>query len=172
MTWDLQTLFRLHARSVRDRLRRRGLSHELAEDLTQDTFLRLLRHDPPEVAGIADPRAYLHRVSGNLAIDHWRREGRAPFAPLSPREAGQIADPAAGPEARCHDRQRLRIVALALDELPARTRLAFELHRLGGQPIAAVAARIGVSPTRAWMLIHDAYRHLRTRLREGGDAAE
>lgn len=168
VTWDLQTIFRLHARRVRSRLHRYGIGAELAEDLTQDTFLRLLRHAPPEGTVSAEVGPYLHRISRNLLIDHWRREGRSPFVPLSAQEAERIADPAPTPETICHDRQRLQIVTAALSELPERTRRAFELHRLHGQPIAAVAAQIGVSPTRAWTLIHAAYRHLRDRLRESG----
>jgi RNA polymerase sigma-70 factor (ECF subfamily) len=59
-----------------------------------------------------------------------------------------------------NDRQRLAITRTALSELPERTRTAFELHRLRGWTISAVAAELGLSVSRAWTLIRDACDHI------------
>ncbi|WP_244374984.1 hypothetical protein [Nitrobacter winogradskyi] len=40
------------------------------------------------------------------------------------------------------------------------------MHHLGEKGIATVARELGVSTTRAWVLIRGAYRHIRDRLRE------
>ena len=60
-----------HRATVAAYLRRRSGDAELAEDLTQETFLRLHRAQPP----LQDPahvRAWLLHVAGNLWIDHLR----------------------------------------------------------------------------------------------------
>jgi len=77
-----------------------------------------------------------------------------------------IADPAPNAERIVYDRQLLQLTAAAMSELPERTRLAFELHRLGDHTLADVAQKIGLSTTRTWALVRDAYRHL--ILRTGG----
>ena len=45
-----------------------------AEDLSQDTFVRLLGR--PELPGLREPRAFLAKVARGLMIDHFRRAGR------------------------------------------------------------------------------------------------
>lgn len=44
-----------------------------AEDLTHDTFLRMLVR-PRELEAGRDPRAYLTAIAKGLMVDHWRRE--------------------------------------------------------------------------------------------------
>src|ERR1700738_2035251 len=69
----IDQLFRSHGPWLRGALRRRfGASvREIAEDLVQETYLRL---SPGHVAGaIRRPRAFLMRIASNLALDHLRR---------------------------------------------------------------------------------------------------
>jgi RNA polymerase sigma-70 factor (ECF subfamily) len=162
MTWDLSGLFSLHAAEITRFLRRRGHSPETAADLTQDTFARLLTASPQN--SVDNPRAYLHQIARNLSVDLSRRERRASLSDLTETEFLAIADPSPLPETIVYDRQRLAIVERALGELPARTRRAFELHRLGEQTISEIAEDLDLSSTRTWVLIRDAYRHLRHRL--------
>ena len=166
MSWDLHKLFREHAKEIARALRRRGLSEETAADLTQDTFLRVLAAAPKEGAGVHNPRAYLHQVSRNLSINLHRREQASPFVSVSDETLAQVADLAPSPETIVRDRQRLKLMSSALDELPARTRRAFELHRLDERTISEIAHELGLSTTRTWTLIREAYRHI--VLRTGG----
>ncbi|MFT4013218.1 MAG: sigma-70 family RNA polymerase sigma factor [Paracoccus sp. (in: a-proteobacteria)] len=169
MTWDIQTLFRSHSRRVTRSLVRRGMAMDVAEDLTQDVFLRLLDRDrtPPEQQAGRDPAPLLLRIARNLMIDQWRREKVLPLTALPPAEVEAVADPAPLAEQRVYDRQRLELTAKALTEMPQRTRRAFELHRIEGHTIAEVAAELGVSTSRGWALIHDAYRRIRQTLNDG-----
>ena len=59
-------------------------------------------------------------------------------------------------------------ISRALDELPERTRMAFEMHRLGGFTLQQVAQSLGVSTSLVHQLVHDALRHCLERL-EGTD---
>ncbi|WP_334191936.1 RNA polymerase sigma factor [Pararhodobacter sp.] len=167
MSWDLNRLFRLHAREITGALRLRGASRDLAEDLMQDAFLRLLSAPPRRAEGRDNPRGYLFRIARNLLIDRVRREGRLPVIGLDLTDLGQLPDTAPNPEAALYQQERLDRIAAALAEMPERTRHAFALHRLHGATMAEVAAEMGISTSRAWGLIHEAYRHLRACLHEG-----
>ena len=63
-------------------------------------------------------------------------------------------------------REELRTLAAALAELPERTRLAFNMHRLQGRPLREVADRLDISITRAQQLVKAAMIHGAKRLRE------
>lgn len=164
MAWDIQNLFRRHARELAGSLRKRGLSEETAADLTQDTFVRLMSAKP--TGNQNNPRAYLFKISRNLRIDHHRREQAVPVDQISDAEFTAIADPKPSAEVALYDKQRLALSDAALAELPERTRRAFELYRLEDLTIAEVAEKIGLSTTRTWALIRDAYRHVRARLKD------
>lgn len=160
MSWDLQHLFVRYARDINRFLRRRGHSPETAEDLTQDTFVRVLAAPPSETGLNHNPRAYLYQVSRNLSINHHRRDSIVPFTDLSAEEIAKVADPTPSPERIVYSRQCLMQTQRALAELPERTRMAFEMHRVGDRTIAEVARELGLSNARTWGLIHEAYRHL------------
>ena len=58
-------------------LSRRLDNAALAEDLTQETWLRAASSQAlaPGAAAIANPRSYLFRIASNLALDHQRHVG-------------------------------------------------------------------------------------------------
>ena len=161
MAWDFQDLFRRYAGEIDRALRRRGVSVDTAADLTQDTFLRVIRTRPP---GIDNQQAFLHRVARNLSIDLQRRERRQPMVQVDDAVLEAVADPAPSAETVVYDRERLRLVEAALRELPARSRSAFALYQTGERPIAEVARQLGISTTQAWRLIRDCYQHVQLRL--------
>ena len=160
MAWDLHKLFLRHANGITRSLRRRGLSEETAADITQDTFLRVLMVPPTENVTNSNPTAYLYQVSRNLGINHQRRERLIDRVELCDETIASIVDPHPLPDTVVFDRQKLKLTQAALAELPERTRRAFELHRLGDLTINQVGQEIGLSTTRTWALIRDAYRHI------------
>lgn len=164
MTWDIQTLFRRHANGIARSLRRKGVSEDTAADLTQDTFLRVIARPPREATQKHNPQGYLYQAARNLCINHQRREAFVETVNLDDAAASDIADPAPSPERIVHSRQVLVQTYEALGELPERTKQAFEMHRLGERTIAEIAEDLGVSTTRAWSLIREAYRHLVDRV--------
>lgn len=160
MTWDIQKLFRRHSLGIAKSLRRNGLSAETAADLTQDVFVRVIASPPGQASETHNPKAYLYRAARNHGINHQRREALIKTVPLDDEAAINLADPAPSPEKIVYSRQCLVQTHKVLSELPERTRRAFEMHRLGERTIAEVAEELGISTTRAWALIRDAYRHL------------
>src|SRR5438552_15470141 len=72
---DAARLIREYQAGVWRYLRVLGCSPELAEDLTQETFLAVLQR-PFTDNGPAATSAYLRQVAKNLYISHQRRAGR------------------------------------------------------------------------------------------------
>ncbi|MCE8024904.1 MULTISPECIES: RNA polymerase factor sigma-70 [Halomonadaceae] len=134
-------------------------SADQADDIVQDAYLKI--SEAQAVFSIRQPIAYASRVVRNLAID---RQRRCLFesALFKEEEQGElVAVPSGSPEAIEIDRQALERVVRALDELPDRTRRAFELYRMGGHTQREVAEQLGVSTTLVNFMIRDALSHCR-----------
>jgi RNA polymerase sigma-70 factor (ECF subfamily) len=97
-----------------------------AEDIVQETFLRLLR-SADQYRPTAAFRTYLYRIITRLCIDASRKKRPRPVADLA-GVAGQVADPAADLEAA----ERTRAVRCALDSLPPNQRMATVLRYYEG----------------------------------------
>ena len=113
-------LFGRHGRAVRRYLRGATGSAELAEDLAQDVFVRVVRsvgqYEPRE-----RERAWLFRIARNILLDHRRRLAARPSS------GGVVAHAVVGPT------QALRTdLDSALASLPEAEREAFLLAELGG----------------------------------------
>lgn len=133
-----------------------------AEDLVQDTFINLM--GPSAKDEIKDEKAYVARIARNLAIDH-RRKQRT-FVGLEDAELFALIDPTPSVETAMADRQALLLTLGIIATLPARTRKAFEMHRLGERTLAEIAQTLGMSTAHAGRLVMDGYRTVRDRLRE------
>jgi len=131
--------------------------HARAEDVVQEAYLRIT-----SAAGsraIDEPQGYLYRIVRNLAVDSRRR--------VQPFEAviDQMPLDRPSPEAEALHKDQLRIVNAALAELPQRSRIALEMHRLEGCKLREIADRLGISVTQAHTLVVDAVEHCKKRLR-------
>lgn len=143
-------------------LRRRTGDSSRAEEVMQETYLRLLETDSrQQQEQIRDQRAFIFRVAGNLAIDVARREQRAGG---SGEPDPQQADPVANPERNAIAQDRLRQLDSALRELPPNARLALLLFRVDGLSHALIARRLGVSESMVAKYLAQALRHCRDRL--------
>ena len=142
-----------------------------AEDVVQDAFLR---YSAQQAAGTADgtsnpgqaiahPVSYLYRIVRNLALDGVRRSAVSGES-ADETTLARLPTATATPEQTTLDRDRLRVLAEALTELPERTRIAFDMHRIEGRSLQEVADRLGVSVVRAHQLVKDALRHASLRL--------
>lgn len=133
-----------------------------AEDVVQEAFIRFSAGD----GRIASPAQYLFRIVRNLALDWARRAAHETWPADTEMERMAAATPS--PEHATQYRHELRLVAEALADLPERTRIAFEMHRLGGHTLQSVAAALGISTALAHILVHQAVTRCAERL---GDIA-
>jgi len=134
-----------------------------AEDIVQEAYIRFSSAARGQGGRIAHPASYLYRIVRNLAVD-WARHLAVEGPRAEPGVLEALPAAAPSPERAALDRDAVRRVAAALDELPARTRQAFELHRLAGLTLQAVAARLGISLSLAHLLVRDALTHCAERL--------
>lgn len=142
-------------------------SREEAEDLLQDTFVKVFRQ-----AGRYRPegrfRSWLLRIAGNLARSRLRRRKILRWLPFDPAEhdlAGQ--DPL--PDAEVESRESAAVLREALDALPQRQREALVLHRFQGLKYRETAEVMGTTVPGVESLIQRALATLRARLDEGGE---
>jgi RNA polymerase sigma-70 factor (ECF subfamily) len=119
--------------------------HQDAEDVLQETFLKLLSHLRGGGTSV-NLRGWLFTVAANAARDRLRRRTRwIPWAP-----AHDVAVPAAF-DAEDEDGRR-RTVRLALDALSARDRLLLAL-RAQGLSYREIAAASGIRETSVGRLL-------------------
>jgi len=134
-----------------------------AEDVVQEAWLRLdnaTRRRP-----VADPLRYLYRIVRNLALDMVRRTRfeQGLMGLDIDAVADVLPDEQPGQEAHLIASDELSAMLAALRELPERTRIAFEMHRLGGYKLKEIAAHLGVSIGLAHALIAEAIAHCSER---------
>jgi RNA polymerase sigma-70 factor (ECF subfamily) len=137
-------------------------SRHHAEDIVQDAFLRLQSVSPAE--GIRSQASYLFRVVRNLAIDSYRRQGLEQKWKAPEEEGLHVPAPQSGPDVAAQKRQALAALSEALQELPPRTRQAFEMCRVQGMTQKEVAVALGVSTTLVNFMITDALIHCRASM--------
>ncbi|MBS7546477.1 RNA polymerase sigma factor [Ancylobacter oerskovii] len=138
----LRVLFVSERSSVLGFFRRATGSSAMAEELTQETFLRLAATD---VAALANPSAYLRRISVNLIADVNRSHLRRRLTEAEIDDLLDVPDPGADPEARLIARDCVDRVLTALAELPQRRRDIVLASRLDGVPHRELAKRYGIS---------------------------
>jgi RNA polymerase sigma factor (sigma-70 family) len=132
-------LFRNVLRDLRGHLRLRLRDDHGAEDIAQETFLRVWRNRDAQI--IENPRSYLFRVANNIATDRLRERQRWQWTDDS---ALVETEDDASPERTVAAREELALVQRAIDRLPEDCRRAF-LLRLEGASHAEIAAALGIS---------------------------
>jgi RNA polymerase sigma-70 factor (ECF subfamily) len=134
-----------------------------AEDVVQEAYLRFA--DAAARRLYDEPVSYLYRIVHNLSFDGMRRlslESR--HVRRGVEQAGEIPEEKPSPEAESIARQELGRVMAAIADLPERTRIAFEMHRLGGFKLRQIAEHLGISVSMAQLLVVEAVKHCQGRL--------
>jgi RNA polymerase sigma-70 factor (ECF subfamily) len=130
-----------------------------AEDVVQETFLKLWTHAARWRPGAARIETWLYRVTLNACYDRLR--GKRP-APLD--EALELPDAAPGPDQGLDAPALAAAVAAALDELPERQRAAILLCHYEERSNIEAAEILGLSVEATESLLSRGRRNLRARL--------
>ncbi len=139
--------------------------HHDAEDVVQETFLRVLRHQH-KLPAIDDRRAWVVRIAWRLALDRIRRRSTQSAAPLDEaadaivamRRSGASAEQIAG------HRQLLALLERLIAALPADLREPITLSTVQELSSVEVAAVLGISESVARRRVFRARQLLREKL--------
>jgi RNA polymerase sigma-70 factor (ECF subfamily) len=142
-------------------------SREAAEDLLQETFLRILKG-----AGRFEPRgsvgSWVYRIAANLAYSHWRRERSRP---LFGAEGEETLTAMAAPAGATPEEDRLRRALLAdidaaLGRLEVNKRIVFVLKVREGLTYEEIASILCCPVGTVKSRLHHAVHRLQQDLEE------
>jgi RNA polymerase sigma-70 factor (ECF subfamily) len=140
----------------------------LAEDLVQDTFIRVLQQSSFQTGRPFKP--WLYAIATNLAYDHFRRAATRPSMSLADPMYAELSDAKPGPEERVQATSDNQAVVAAIRQLASEYQTALllrfycglclqEIAEVLGVPIGTVKSRLSVGTRRL--------RDLLVGLREG-----
>jgi RNA polymerase sigma-70 factor (ECF subfamily) len=164
----LDELYRTGAPRVRAFLARLCADLALADDLTQDAFLRIHAARGTFVAG-APAFPWMFAIARNSYRDHLRREQvrRAHRTSTAMLATSQRIDmPDNGGDRAAIARQMLGVVQEALMDLPVRQREAFVLMRFEGLSLIEAGLVLGATPAAVKILVHRAYVVVRAAIQK------
>ena len=157
-----QALYDRHHRSVFGFLLRSLGERPAAEDLLQETFLRVFAHRE-EYRPTAAFKAWLFTIARNLLIDHLRQWSRSPDLE-SLENLEPLLDAAATPLQQAEARELGERLQAAVLRLPPSQREVLLLSRFVGLSDAEIADITGGSPGTVRVTLHRALRRVRTLL--------
>jgi RNA polymerase sigma-70 factor (ECF subfamily) len=149
---DADALFAQHRDGVFRYLRRFVGQADVAQDLTQEVFLRVTRAGAPAVDN-SRARAWIFRIARNLALNHLRDGRRRPRT----IELLESAGPATQELSAALDE--------ALDSLPVTDRHVFLMRETSGLSYEDIAAASELSVEAVRARLRRTRQHLRERLR-------
>ncbi|MBX3301088.1 MAG: sigma-70 family RNA polymerase sigma factor [Nitrospira sp.] len=139
-------------------------SRDQAQDVAQETFLRVLTQDSS--VPIEQPRAFLYKTAFNLTIDQFRRQQCRAEEPLDADVVQSALIVPAEQEKVLAFKEQVRLLYEALMELPPRCRHVFLLHKFKERSHAEIAAQLGISISMVEKHILKATAFCRERFKE------
>ncbi|AVO54865.1 sigma-70 family RNA polymerase sigma factor [Ectopseudomonas mendocina] len=156
---QLSSIYREHHRWLLGWLRPRVDCRELAADLVQDVFVRILTADNAveRLDTIREPKGYLATIARRLLIDHFRR---------ARLERAWLQALAEQPQAEMISEESRAILLETLCELDAmlaglgpKVRKAFLLSQIDGLPYKVIAQQLDISLATVNRYIAKAMQH-------------
>jgi RNA polymerase sigma-70 factor (ECF subfamily) len=161
----VSTLYRKYGPAIFSRCRRLLKDDALAEDATQEVFVRVLNHidsAPDDAAALA----WIYRISTNYCLNQIRDRSRQ-AEPTAPDELPEA--PGEHPETGMMDRN---LAMKLIDRAPEKLRAAALLYYVDGLEQEQVAQTLGISRRTVINRLQEfAERSRRYVTREGEDAA-
>ncbi|MCY4656719.1 MAG: RNA polymerase sigma factor [Gammaproteobacteria bacterium] len=129
-----------------------------AEDITQDTFVRVWERAKTWRAGQVQFKTWLYQIARNLCIDRFRKTGKYIEESL---ESNFVAAPE---RSSFEDEQKMQHLYKSIEELPERQRTAIVLCNLQGWSQSDVAQILGCSVNAVDALVGRGRQSLRIKL--------
>ncbi|MEH6415772.1 RNA polymerase sigma factor [Pseudomonas sp. CGJS7] len=148
-------------------LRKSAASHEDAQDIAQETMMRMLRYrDQPADA----LKILMYRIAINALNDRGRRQKTRHAPEHVSLDEDYHALPSQEPshDQRVATEQELALVRAAIMQLPMRSRQIYLLNRINGMSYTQIARHCGISVKAVEKNIGRALALLRARMKESG----
>jgi len=154
--------------------------HSLAEEVTQDTLLRVLDH-LDSFEGRSRFTTWVHKIAVRIALTELRRRRWRDFSLDSLVEENEdgvsfpslMIDPSPNPDTLTQQNDMLmRIGRLINEELTDKQRQAMVATAIEGVPLEEVARRMDMKRNALYKLLHDARLRLKKRLANEGLSVE
>jgi RNA polymerase sigma-70 factor (ECF subfamily) len=159
----IERLFAEHGRALQAYLYRRLKTKSDAPDLAQEVYLRMLRVS--DLEAIRNPQHYLYTVASNLVKERAvleRRQGNR----LELDEAGvqQLLGELPSLESELEAREMIVRLKKAIEQVPARWRMALILQYCYGLTYAEIGDRLGVSSNMVKKYLAQGLGHCRRQM--------
>lgn len=151
-----------HAESLFRHCYFRVSSRELAEDLTQEAFMRVWNY-LAEGKTLDNPKAFLYRIAGNLIIDHYRHKKESSLDSLAEGGYDPAGDDADSILEYVSGKQALRL----LEKLEPQYREILILRYVSDLSISDIAEVIGQTENVVSVRIHRGIQKLKHLFQHG-----
>ncbi len=134
-------------------------SHADAEDVVQDAFHNILRHE--NIQDIENPKAYLFQTANNLALNRIRSRQRYETCLDNAHTDDEYA---LGPERSVVAEYDLNHLAGSLSTFPDKYRKTFLLNRVDGKSYREISEELGISQSTVEKHIIKTLKYLRDQM--------
>jgi RNA polymerase sigma-70 factor (ECF subfamily) len=146
------------------------VSREIAEDLTQEVFLRVYK-SAPRYKPKSQFQTWLYTIAKNICLNELRKNKDLvtsldePIFSANDQMQRQLADPnRAGPYEDLIQKEKATLIRRAINELPENQRMAIILRRYDNFSYAEIAATLNVSDKAVKSLLSRAKVKLKDKL--------
>ena len=157
---EIERLFQEHNQSLLRFVTARLHSEQEAREIAQEAYVRLLNLDKPNTVSYL--RAFLFRIAANLVSDRLKQRNRR--REIRDLVFFDIAKTSPPPEKVLGAREELEVIRLAIEELPAKCRMAFLSHKIHDLSVEDTALQMRLSVRMVRLYIARAIAHCKERL--------
>ncbi len=163
----LEDLVRQHSRLVYRIAYAALRSHHDAEDVTQETFLRVLRYSR-KLAAVENHKTWLARIAWRVAVDRSQQRGRRQEIPIEDPEKPVAEVPSADAPAdqTMHGSQVGALLERLIAALPQKLREPLILSAIEEMAPSEVAATLGINEAAVRSRVFRARQILKEKLSE------
>jgi len=129
-----------------------------AEDVTQEVWLRLVRHE--KLNGDEPSFGFLCTIASNVIIDRYRKGQVRQTDAHFPLDEDAVASPAQSPEYDLRSKEGVEVIRGAFRSLNEKSRQAMILHRFRGLTYEKIGKEMGISISMVRKHIVRALHHI------------
>lgn len=160
---DFEQVYQTYFKSVYRYIRRLSGDEQLAEEITSETFVQVMR-SIGTFRGDCDLRVWICQIAKNTYYTHLKKQNRV--AALGEEAWLALADPAAPVEERLDAKEDAQRIRALLHTLPEPYKEVFMWRTLGELSFAEIGALYGKTANWACVTYHRARQQIKTGMEE------